>query len=63
MRLFYIKVDLYNKLDKLDKLGTDRPPFEPSIWRSLRPAPPLFDRLADLIEFLSDRQETAGRLS
>ena len=32
--------------------------FEYLIWRSLRNAPPVLDILAELIEFLSDRQET-----
>ncbi|GAB4380008.1 MAG: NB-ARC domain-containing protein [Elainellaceae cyanobacterium] len=33
--------------------------FEYVIWRSLRNAPPLLDLLADLIQFLSSRQNTA----
>jgi len=34
------------------------PSFEYLIWRSLRNAPPIQELLADLIEFLSDGQET-----
>src|SRR5207237_4492311 len=34
------------------------PSFEYLIWRSLRNAPPVQELLADLIEFLSDGQET-----
>lgn len=37
--------------------------FEYVIWRSLRHAPPLEAILANLISFLSDRQETQGDLS
>ncbi len=35
-----------------------QPSFEYLIWRSLRNAPPVQELLADLIEFLSDGQET-----
>lgn len=38
------------------------PPFRYIIWRSLRNAPPLLILLADLIEFLSDCQETAQQI-
>jgi WD40 repeat protein/serine/threonine protein kinase len=36
--------------------------FESLIWRSLRNAPPIQETLANLIEFLSDEQETEANL-
>ena len=36
--------------------------FEYVIWRSLRNAPPLDTFLAELVFFLSDQQETLGRI-
>ncbi len=43
------------------KVGqTMQPDFEFVIWRSLRNAPPILDLLADLLQFLSQKQDLEG---
>jgi WD40 repeat protein len=52
------------QVNNTDSLNTDSQPtdFEYVLWRSLRNAPPLNALLGDIIQFLSDRQETEASL-